>query len=142
MVADTPVVASLDELPEVLQGDGVVDEVFFAVPPERLGEITDALELCESLGVDTRVLVDLHRPAQAHAFVEELFTLPFYGFSPTLTRQSVLAAKRLLDLAGASLLLIVMLPLLLMVALMIKLTSTGPVIFKQDRAGFHGRRFR
>ena len=141
-VLGVPVIGSRSELQEILQSDSVVDEVFFAVSPSRLDEIADALEVCESFGVDTRVLVDLHRPAQAHAFVEELFTLPFYGFSPTLTRQSVLAAKRLLDLAGASLLLILMLPLLLMVALMIKLTSTGPVIFKQDRAGFHGRRFR
>ena len=140
-VADTPVIASLEDLPEILQGDGVVDEVFFAVPPERLGEITDALEVCESLGVDTRVLVDLYRPAQAHPFVEELFALPFYGFSPTLTRQGVLAAKRVVDIVGASMLLVVGLPVFLLVALVIELTSRGPIIFRQERAGFHGRRF-
>jgi len=140
-VADTPVIASLEDLPEILQGDGVVDEVFFAVPPERLGEITDALEVCESLGVDTRVLVDLYRPAQAHPFVEELFALPFYGFSPTLTRQGVLAAKRVVDIVGASMLLVVGLPVFLVVALVIELTSRGPIIFRQERAGFHGRRF-
>jgi exopolysaccharide biosynthesis polyprenyl glycosylphosphotransferase len=141
-VDDTPVIGALEDLLEILQGEGVVDEVFFAVPPERLDEITDALEVCESLGVDARVLVDLYRPAQAHPFVEELFTLPFYGFSPTLTRQSVLAAKRLLDLVGASLLVVLALPLLVAVALAVKLTSSGPVIFAQERAGFHGRRFR
>ena len=140
-VADTPVIASLEDLPEILQGDGVVDEIFFAVPPERLGEITDALEVCESLGVDTRVLVDLYRPAQAHPFVEELFALPFYGFSPTLTRQGVLAAKRVVDIVGASMLLVVGLPVFLVVALVIELTSRGPIIFRQERAGFHGRRF-
>src|SRR5262249_46307744 len=112
-VADTPVIASLEDLPDVLQGDEVVDEVFFAVPPDRLDEITDALEVCESLGVDTRVLVDLYRPAHALPFVEELFALPFFGFSPTLTRQGVLAAQRLVDIAGASLCLIAGLPLLL-----------------------------
>jgi lipopolysaccharide/colanic/teichoic acid biosynthesis glycosyltransferase len=86
--------------------------------------------------------VDLHRPAQAHAFVEELFALPFYGFSPTLTRQSVLAAKRLLDIVGAGGLLLLTSPLLLVLAAVVKLTSPGPVIFTQERAGFHGRRFR
>jgi exopolysaccharide biosynthesis polyprenyl glycosylphosphotransferase len=142
VVQGVPVIGSRPELQDILQGEGVVDEVFFAVPPERLDEITDALEVCESLGVDARVLVDLYRPAQAHPFVEELFTLPFYGFSPTLTRQSVLAAKRLLDLVGASLLVVLALPLLVAVALAVKLTSSGPVIFAQERAGFHGRRFR
>jgi len=141
-VTDTPVIGLIEDLLEILQGEGVVDEVFFAVPPERLDEITDALEVCESLGVDTRVLVDLYRPAQAHPFVEELFTLPFYGFSPTLTRQGVLAAKRLLDIVGASILLVAGLPFFLVIGLLITLTSRGPIMFSQERSGFHGRRFR
>lgn len=140
-VLEVPVIGGRAELQEFLQSEGVVDEVFFAVPPERLDEIADDLEVCESLGVDTRILVDLYRPAQAHTFVEELFGLPFYGFSPTLTRQSVLAAKRLIDIVGASVLLITALPLLLVIALLVKLTSSGGVVFYQERAGFHGRRF-
>jgi exopolysaccharide biosynthesis polyprenyl glycosylphosphotransferase len=140
-VLDTPVIGSLGDLPELLQGDLVVDEVFFAVAPERLEMLTDALETCESLGVDARVLVDLYRPAQAHPFVEELFGLPFYGFSPTLTRQGVLGAKRVLDVAGAAVLLAVLLPFLIGIGAIIRLTSRGPMIFRQERSGFHGRRF-
>jgi exopolysaccharide biosynthesis polyprenyl glycosylphosphotransferase len=136
-----PVIGSLADLPELLQGDLVVDEVFFAVGPERLEVLADALETCESLGVDTRVLVDLYRPAQAHPFVEELFGLPVYGFSPTLTRQGVLAAKRALDVLGATALLVLLLPFLVGIAVVIRLTSRGPIIFRQQRAGFHGRRF-
>jgi exopolysaccharide biosynthesis polyprenyl glycosylphosphotransferase len=138
---DVPVVGALPDLVEILQGEQVIDEVFFAVPPARLDEIADALELCESLGVDTRVLVDLYRPAQAHPFVEELFDLPFYGFSPTLTRQSVLAAKRMLDVVGASILLVATLPVFFAIGLLVRLASPGPAIFRQERTGFHGRRF-
>ncbi|MGH2607692.1 MAG: sugar transferase, partial [Tepidiformaceae bacterium] len=140
-VLDVPVIGRRTDLQDILQSEGVVDEVFFAVPLERLDEIADDLEVCESLGVDTRILVDLYRPAQAHTFVEELFGLPFYGFSPTLTRQSVLAAKRLVDILGSLVLLILTLPLLLVIALLVRLTSAGGVIFRQERAGFHGRRF-
>jgi exopolysaccharide biosynthesis polyprenyl glycosylphosphotransferase len=138
---DVQVLGALPDLAEVLQGEQFVDEVFFAVPPGRLDEISDALEVCESLGVDARVLVDLYRPAQAHPFVEELFGMPFYGFSPTLTRQSALAAKRILDVVGASVTLLLAIPLFLIIALVIKLGSPGPVIFRQERVGFHGRRF-
>jgi exopolysaccharide biosynthesis polyprenyl glycosylphosphotransferase len=138
---DVPVLGAVPDLEAVLQGEQFVDEVFFAVPPARLDEITDALEVCESLGVDARVLVDLYRPAQAHPFVEELFALPFYGFSPTLTRQSALAAKRILDVVGASATLLLALPLFVIIAVVIKLGSPGPVIFRQERVGFHGRRF-
>ena len=140
-VHGAPVIGTLADLPDLLQGDLVVDEVFFAVPPERLEAITDALETCESLGVDARVIVDLHRPAHAHTFVEELFGLPFYGFSPTLTRQGMLAGKRALDIAGALVLGIVLLPVLGGICLVIRLTSRGPAIFRQQRSGFHGRRF-
>ncbi len=112
-VGGVPVIGTLQDLPDLLQEDVVVDEVFFAVPPDRLDRLTDALEACENLGVDARVLVDLYRPAHAHAYVEELFTLPFYGVSPTLTRQGALAVKRAIDVVGALLILVLTLPLLL-----------------------------
>jgi len=140
-VAGVPVIGTLQDLPDLLQEDVVVDEVFFAVPADRLDRLTDALEACENLGVDARVLVDLYRPAHAHAYVEELFTLPFYGVSPTLTRQGALAVKRAIDVVGALLVLVLTLPLLLVVSLLIRISSRGPVIFRQVRSGFHGRAF-
>lgn len=140
-VLEAPVIGTLADLPELLQGDEVVDEVFFAVGRERLDAIAEALEVCESLGVDTRVLVELYHPGHAHPFVEDLFGLPFYGFSPTLTHQGALAAKRTLDLVGAAVLLVALAPLLAAIGILIKLASPGPVVFRQVRTGFHGRRF-
>src|SRR5262245_8903800 len=96
-IGGVPVIGTLQDLSELLQNGGVVDEVFFAVPADRFDRITDALETCENLGVDARVLVDLYRPSHAHPFVEELFTLPFYGVSPSLTRQGALGVKRAID---------------------------------------------
>jgi exopolysaccharide biosynthesis polyprenyl glycosylphosphotransferase len=140
-VGGVPVIGTLQDLPDLLQEDVVVDEVFFAVPADRLDRLTDALEACENLGVDARVLVDLYRPAHAHSYVEELFTLPFYGVSPTLTRQGALAVKRAVDIVGAVLLLVLTMPLLVAVSLLIRVTSRGPIIFRQVRSGFHGRAF-
>jgi exopolysaccharide biosynthesis polyprenyl glycosylphosphotransferase len=140
-VRGVPVIGALEDLPELLQGDEVVDEVFFVVAPQHLDRLGEALETCESLGVDTRVLVDLYAPAQAHPFVEELFGIPFYGFSPTLTRQGALAAKRAIDLAVALIVLVAGAPLMVAVALLVTLGSRGPVIFSQERAGLRGRRF-
>ena len=140
-VGGVPVIGMLQDLPDLLQQDVVVDEVFFVVAADRLDRLADALEACENLGVDARVLVDLYRPAHAHAYVEELFTLPFYGVSPTLTRQGALAIKRMIDVIGALLLLVLTLPLLVVVGLVIRTSSRGPVIFRQERSGFHGRAF-
>ena len=140
-VGGVPVIGSLQDLPDLLQEDVVVDEVFFAVPADRLDRLGEALEACENFGVDARVLVDLYRPAHAHSYVEELFTLPFYGVSPALTRQGALAVKRAIDVVGAALILVVTLPLLLVVTVLIRVSSRGPVIFRQVRSGFHGRAF-
>jgi len=140
-VEGVPVIGTLQDLPDLLQEQVVVDEVFFAVAADRLDRLTEALEACENLGVDARVLVDLYRPAHAHSYVEELFTLPFYGVSPTLTRQGALAVKRAIDVVGAALLLLLASPLLVVVALLIRISSRGPVIFRQVRSGFHGRAF-
>jgi len=140
-VEGVPVIGTLQDLPDLLQEQVVVDEVFFAVAAGRLDRLTEALEACENLGVDARVLVDLYRPAHAHSYVEELFTLPFYGVSPTLTRQGALAVKRAIDVVGAALLLLLASPLLVVVALLIRISSRGPVIFRQVRSGFHGRAF-
>jgi exopolysaccharide biosynthesis polyprenyl glycosylphosphotransferase len=140
-VGGVPVIGTLQDLPDLLQEDVVVDEVFFAVPPDRLDRLTEALEACENLGVDARVLVDLYRPAHAHSYVEELFTFPFYGVSPTLTRQGALAVKRTIDVVGALFLLALTFPLLVVIALLIRISSRGPIIFRQVRSGFHGRTF-
>jgi exopolysaccharide biosynthesis polyprenyl glycosylphosphotransferase len=140
-VGGVPVRGLLSDLPDLLQSGAVVDEVFFALPPERLDRLAEALEACESLGVDTRVLLEVYEPARARAFVERLFGLPIYGFSPTLTRQGALAVKRALDVVGALLGLAVLSPLLGAIAIAVRLTSRGPALFRQERVGFRGRRF-
>jgi exopolysaccharide biosynthesis polyprenyl glycosylphosphotransferase len=140
-VGGVPVRGLLSDLQHLLQSGAVVDEVFFALPPERLDRLADALELCESLGVDTRVLLEVYEPARARAFVEKLFGLPIYGFSPTLTRQGALAVKRGLDVVGALVGLTVLLPVLVAIGTAVRLTSRGPALFRQERVGFRGRRF-
>ncbi len=140
---EMPVIGSLQDLPSLLlEGDTVVDEVFFATSSDRLDQLAEALEACEQLGVDTRLMTDFYRPAHARPFVEELLGLPFYGFSATLTRQWHLAIKRGMDLVGSLLIVMATLPVLTAIGILIKATSPGPVFFRQERVGLHGRRFR
>jgi exopolysaccharide biosynthesis polyprenyl glycosylphosphotransferase len=141
-VAGVAVVGSLEDLSALLEGNEVVDEVFFAVPPDHLGRVTDALEVCETYGLDTRVLMQPRATVRADPFAEQLFGLPFYGLSRRLNRPWALAAKRTADLVGALALLVATLPLLAVVGLLVRLTSPGPSLFHQERVGLHGRRFR
>jgi exopolysaccharide biosynthesis polyprenyl glycosylphosphotransferase len=137
-----PVIGCLQDLPALLlEGDTVVDEVFFATSSDRLDQLAEALEACEQLGVDTRVMTDFYRPAHARPFVEELLGLPFFGFSATLTRQWHLAVKRGMDIIVSTLILAATVPLLGAVGILIRTTSAGPVLFRQERVGLHGRPF-
>jgi lipopolysaccharide/colanic/teichoic acid biosynthesis glycosyltransferase len=61
--------------------------------------------------------------------------------SATSSQRSLLVIKRAMDIFGSTLLVILCAPLLLIIALAVKLTSRGPVLFRQDRVGQYGRRF-
>jgi lipopolysaccharide/colanic/teichoic acid biosynthesis glycosyltransferase len=61
--------------------------------------------------------------------------------SATSSQHSLLVIKRAMDIFGSALLVILCAPLLLIIALAVKLSSRGPVLFRQDRVGQHGRRF-
>jgi lipopolysaccharide/colanic/teichoic acid biosynthesis glycosyltransferase len=62
-------------------------------------------------------------------------------FIPSSDQRALLRVKRMMDIAGSAFMLIVCLPLFAVIALAVKLTSKGPILFRQDRIGQYGRRF-
>ncbi len=135
-----PFRGTIEELPDLLHEE-VVDEVYFVLPPSMLEQIGDNLRLCEEMGVEGKVLAELYRPALARPYLENSFDLPFFSFSPTPLYVGQRSAKGLLDFVGAlALLALLALPMAL-IALVIKAGCAGPVLFRQERGGRHGRRF-
>lgn len=140
MISGVPFWGAVEELPDLLHEE-VVDEVYFVVPPSALDQITDYLKACEEIGVEVKVLAELYRPVLARPYMEESFDLPFFSFSPTPARIGQRYVKAAIDLLGG-LALVAMLALpMAVIALIIKLSSKGPVLFKQERGGLQGRRF-
>lgn len=78
----------------------------------------------------------------SHANVSEVGGVPVVDLSSARLSRGAAATKRAMDLAGASLGVVLLSPLLLAVAVAIKLTSRGPVFFRQERTGHNGRVFR
>ena len=122
---------------------GVIDEVMFCLPlRENFPLACDVVGLCNDLGVVVRLVPDLmNRNLLSRTQVEE-----FDGDQVvTFFRENLLFqlfVKRLMDLAGSTLLLVLLSPLLLMAAVVVKFTSSGPVFFGQERIGMNKRRFR
>lgn len=131
----------LHELPQMLQ-EHVVDEIIFAVSKQDLEQMEEIFLACEEEGVKVRVLVNFFPHLSSEIYLEKLQALPLLTFSTTPENEYLLFLKRMFDVALAAALLVALSPLFLMVALAIKLTSRGSVVFSQVRCGLNGRRFR
>jgi exopolysaccharide biosynthesis polyprenyl glycosylphosphotransferase len=130
---------TLPELPNLLRRQ-VIDEVIFVVPKEELEKLGDAFLVCEEEGVKTRVLLSFFPQVVSKVYLERLGTKPLLTFSAT-PQDEFLLFKRAIDVILALCALVVLSPVLLVVVLLVKITSHGPVFFTQTRCGLGGRKF-
>jgi len=133
-------VRALSELPELLRRH-VIDEILFAVPSGELAALEETFLICDEEGVRTRVAVDFFPHVHSEMYLERLGEAPMLTFSGAPHDEFRLLAKRLIDLLCAGAAAVVLAPFLAIVAVAIKLTSRGPVLFRQQRCGLNGRLF-
>jgi exopolysaccharide biosynthesis polyprenyl glycosylphosphotransferase len=134
------VIGTLEDIPKIFHRDAI-DEVVFLVPRSRLNALQGAIDDCETEGVVVTVAVDLFDTKLARSSVAELDGLPLLHFRTTRAKEWELLVKRLFDFTASGLGIILLSPLFLVMATLIKTTSKGPVFFKQSRLGLAGRRF-
>jgi len=135
-----PVLGSLEDFPTILTSLPV-DEVILAVDRGDVDQLEDVFLMCEEMGVKTRLILDFFPHVFAKVELEEFDGTPLLTFSTTPAETGALLVKRAVDVGLALLLGIVCLPLAALLALLIKLTSHGPVLFRQVRCGLSGRPF-
>jgi exopolysaccharide biosynthesis polyprenyl glycosylphosphotransferase len=135
------VLGTTADLSQIVE-DNVVDEIIFVgKEPSDLGRLDEVLGICREQGIRTRVAVDLFPAKISNVSMEFLENVPILTFSTTPDHTGALLVKRIMDAVAASILLLVLSPLMLLVATLIKLTSSGPMIYRQVRCGLYGRRF-
>jgi exopolysaccharide biosynthesis polyprenyl glycosylphosphotransferase len=121
--------------------DEVIDEVAICLPFSQWDRVNAIAHLCEEEGKIVRVPVDVLDRAFAYGRVEELDGTPVYSMITGPDRMAALVIKRIVDVVVAGLALVVASPLLLAIALVIRLREGPPILFRQVRVGLHGRRF-
>lgn len=134
---------------------GSIDNLLYILPENKLDEIAvtlslsdyDRLEeivnLCEKSGVHTKFIPDYNSLIPGKPYTEDLSGLPVINIRYVpLSNTMNAVAKRGVDIVGSLCGLILISPLLLIVAILIKATSRGPVIFSQERVGQHNRVFK
>ncbi len=130
----------LSQLPELLRRH-VIDEIIFAVDSRKLSDMEEVFLLCDEEGVRTRVVVDFFPHVNSQVYLDRLGPTPLLTFSAAPHDEVRLLLKRVTDVVLAAAALVLLLPFMLLIALLIRATSPGPAIFRQERCGLNGRRF-
>ena len=119
-----------------------VDEVFISLPIDRYGQLIESVvEICQEQGIVVRVQPDLSLRTFVKPYVGEFNGVPFVTVRSVPRDGWPLFIKRLIDVIGGAALLVGLVPLLALVALLIKIDSPGPILFRQERIGLNKRRF-
>lgn len=133
-------VHKFQELPEIL-AEHVVDEALLACPRSLLPSLAPTVALLAEVGLPVTLLSDLFGDLVPPPRITRFGSMTALSFAPVHHGRVQLLAKRLVDVVGAAGFLAVSAPLLGACALLIKLTSPGPVFFRQIRCGLRGRPF-
>src|SRR6202166_1744280 len=135
-------VYELDQIPIFSNGNSIND-VVIALPAARLSEVQQIAPALEKLCVPTRVVVNLGDGVGIRDRLIDLGGIHMLDLRPTLSETGpYLFQKRAFDMALSLFIVLLTLPINLLIALAIKLTSRGPVFFVQERVGLNGRVFR
>jgi exopolysaccharide biosynthesis polyprenyl glycosylphosphotransferase len=130
----------LDNL-RTLLAKHVIDEIHFAVESDQLPSLEEVFLWCDEEGVCSRLAVDFFPHVNSELALERLGNTPLLTFTAAPDDELLLLAKRLIDVAVSSLAIVLLSPVLVFAALLVRLTSRGPVIFSQTRCGLNGRMF-
>jgi exopolysaccharide biosynthesis polyprenyl glycosylphosphotransferase len=119
-----------------------VDEVFISLPMDKYGHVIEAIvQLCQEQGIVVRVQPDLSLRTFVKPYIGEFNGVPFVTVRSVPRDGWPLFIKRLIDVVGGAALLVGLAPLLALAALLIKIDSPGPILFRQERIGLNKRRF-
>jgi exopolysaccharide biosynthesis polyprenyl glycosylphosphotransferase len=139
-VLNRPLLGMIDDLEQVLHSR-IVDEVAICLPFSMEEMIEQVAVLCEQEGKVVRIPVAPLGRLLSTGVVESIDGVGVFSMANGPDRAISLALKRVVDVVGAGILMIVLAPVAALLAIAIKLDSSGPVVFRQERVGLHGRCF-
>ena len=135
------VLGSLGNL-EIILPENKLDEIAITLSLKDYDYLEDIVGICEKSGVHTKFVPDYTSLIPGKPYTEDLMGLPVINIRYVpLTNTGNRVTKRVVDIAGSLFGIVVTSPLMLISALLVKLTSPGPVIFRQERVGLHNRPF-
>ena len=127
---------------EKILAENSLDEIVIALNLDEYGKLADLVKICEKSGVHTQFVPDYNEIIPSRPYTEDIMGLPVINIRYVpLSNTFNAIVKRAFDILCSSVGLIILSPLLLVICIIIKATSKGPLIFKQERVGFRNETF-
>ena len=136
------VIGSIENLPIILP-ENKLDEIAITLSIDKYGELERIVNMCEKSGVHTKFIPDYNHIIPTRPYTEDLIGLPVINIrNVPLTNFFNSTVKRAIDIFGSIAAITIFSPLMLVVAILVKTTSEGPVFYSQERVGLHNRKFK
>ena len=136
------VIGRTEDLPEILALN-TLDEIAITLSLSEYAKLENIVAACEKSGVHTKFIPDYYNFIPTQPYMEDLEGMPVINIRHVpLTNPLNAIMKRIVDIFGALVAIVLFSPIMLVTAALVKLTSSGPVIFSQERVGLHNKPFR
>ncbi|MGI6376364.1 MAG: undecaprenyl-phosphate glucose phosphotransferase [Anaerolineae bacterium] len=139
-IAGVPVLGRRSELGRIVR-DHRAQEVIIALPQATHEELLDMISACEAERASVRIFPDLFQIIASELAISDLDGLPLLQVRNIALRGWKATAKRVMDVVGSTLTLLLLSPLMMLIALAIRIESKGPVFYAQTRVGLDGKPF-
>ncbi len=137
-----PVLGTTEELEEMLAANRL-DEIALTLGLQEYYKLKRLVAACEKSGVHTKFVPDYNDIIPTRPYTEDLMGLPVVNIRHVpLTNTFNMISKRVMDIVGAVIAIIIFSPVMLVTAILVKTTSKGPLIYKQERVGLHNQNFK
>lgn len=138
--SDSRYLGSIFDLEEIIHQNGI-DQIYIMHERRNQLDIQTYLNMCMEMGVTVRIIMNAYKAGAAQTYISSVGTYPILTYHTVSLNRGSKAMKRMIDIIGSLAGIILSSPIMLITALVIKLDSPGPIIFKQERIGQNGRRF-
>lgn len=135
-----PILGKVNDLPRLIE-DLHVDEVIIAMPDAPDEELVRLIGLCQRDRVSIKLFPNVYEIITSGVTIDDLGGLPLLSVRDVALRGWKLTFKRAMDIAGSVIGLILLSPIMMLIAVLIKLDSKGPVFFVQERMGLDAKPF-
>ena len=131
----------LDELPEILEKKDI-DEVAITLPLLAYNKLEGLVAVCEKYGVHTKFIPDYSEVISSNPVTGDMDGVAVINIrNVPLTDPLNKFVKRLMDIICSLIFIIIFSPIMFIAALAVKVSSPGPILFKQKRVGYHNKEF-